>query len=181
MQGSIILVVLCGCLSVDLSVSARLFYHFVASLLQCRVSWFLWSSLVTCPWIFLYLLGGFSFLFCRFFDAGLPDFRGPVWLFVRGSFCIYSAGFCSFFCFFTAGFPDFRLPRAPEQGGAPRLPAEEAAAAGACAPAPANGASPGLERMLTEMQMQCGWKERGDKEGRDGRRRKPDWERESGG
>ena len=89
--------------------------------------------------------------------------------------------FVHFFCFFTEGFPDFRLPRAPEQGGAPRLPAEEAAAAGACAPAPANSANPGLERMLTEMERQCGWKERGDKEGRDGRRRKTDWERESGG
>ena len=121
--------------------------------------------MVVCPWIFLYLLGGFSLIFFRFFNAGLPDFRGPVWLFVRGSFCIYSAGFCSFFCFFPAGFPDFRLPRAPEQGGAPRLPAEEAAAAGACAPA--SSASLGLERMLTEMQMQCGWKESGDTEGKD--------------
>ena len=84
-------------------------------------------------------------------------------MFVRGSFCIYSAGFCSFFCFFNAGFPDFRLPRAPEQGGAPRLPAEEAATPGTCAPAPANSAcapassaSLGLERMLTEMERQSG-------------------------
>ena len=45
MQGSIIFVVLCGCLSVDLSVSARLFVHFL-SLFQCRVSWFSWSCLL---------------------------------------------------------------------------------------------------------------------------------------
>ena len=43
--------------------------------------------------VILYQLG---LLFVRSFNAGLHYFRGPVWLFVRGSFCICSA-FCSFF------------------------------------------------------------------------------------
>ena len=86
---------------------------------------------------------------------------------------LYLLGFLFIFCHsFNAGFPDFRLPRAAEQGGAPRLPAEEAAAAGACAPAPANGASPGLERMLTEMQIDVPLGGEGQ--------RKTDWERKSG-
>ena len=128
-----------------------------------------------------------------FFDA-VSDLRGPVWLFVRGSFCICSF-FCTFCRFFNAGFPDFRLPRAAEQGGAPRLPAEEAAAAGAYAPAPANSAcarasassaSLGLERMLTEMRMNV-WtgretqKERTEDEKRIGRGKAEGGGREWGG
>ena len=87
-----------------------------------------------------------------------------------------------FFRFFNAGFPDFRLPRAAEQGGAPRLPAEEAATPGACAPAPANSAcarapassaSLGLERMLTEMRLDV-WT------GREGRHKRKGWKTKNG-
>ena len=53
--------------------------------------------LVVCPWIFLCLLGFFIILSLRLSNAGFPDFCGLVWLFVRGSFCIYSADFRSFF------------------------------------------------------------------------------------
>ena len=110
--------------------------------------------LVVCPWIFLCLLGFFYHFVASPLQCRVSLFLWSCLVVCPWIFLYLLGGFSFiFFRFFNAGLPDFRLPRAAEQGGAPRLPAEEAAAAGACAPAPANGASPGLERMLTEMQI----------------------------